>query len=138
MGISKNGDRRFTIMTTNCLESFIDVLKRPRALPIQAVIARTFFCLLNFFHIVEKRQRYRNHVWHQRMRTSWDIDSILLELIIFKDLVWLSRRYQIGKDIHAPLTSRNTGALVLVNYLSSTSHLVYIMLWHVPIIMVEC
>jgi len=37
------------MMTTNTSESFNGVLKGARALSIQALIARTFFCLVKFF-----------------------------------------------------------------------------------------
>jgi len=42
-------------MTTNCLKSFNGVLKGARALPIQALIARTFFQLVTFFHTCREK-----------------------------------------------------------------------------------
>ena len=41
--LSKDGGRRFAIITMNCSESFDGVLKGARALLIQVLIARTFF-----------------------------------------------------------------------------------------------
>ncbi|XP_020242978.1 uncharacterized protein LOC109821202 [Asparagus officinalis] len=52
--LSKDGGNRFCMMTTNCSESFNGVLKGARAMPIQALVARTFYRLNYYF--VKRRE----------------------------------------------------------------------------------
>ena len=49
--LSRDGGNLFYVMTTNALECFNGVLKGVQALPIQTLIARTFFLLVKFFQI---------------------------------------------------------------------------------------
>ncbi|XP_020270620.1 uncharacterized protein LOC109845760 [Asparagus officinalis] len=52
--LSKDGGNRYCMMTTNCSESFNGVLKGARAMPIQALVARTFYRLNKYF--VKRRE----------------------------------------------------------------------------------
>ena len=45
----KDGGRRYGMMTTNCSD-FNGVLKGARALPIQALVARTLYKLVKYFY----------------------------------------------------------------------------------------
>ena len=47
--LSRDGGHRLCMMTTNTSESFNDVFKGARALPLQALIVRIFFRLVKFF-----------------------------------------------------------------------------------------
>ncbi|XP_020249694.1 uncharacterized protein LOC109827143 [Asparagus officinalis] len=48
--LCKDGGVRYCMMTTNCSESFNGVLKGARAMPIQALVARTFYRLNAYFN----------------------------------------------------------------------------------------
>jgi len=92
--LSRNGGSWFCTMTTNASESFNNVLKGARSLSIQALIIRTFFCLVNCFGYVGKMQRDMTHCWHRKIRTFWGIASIRHDFIQYKDLVKPNERCQ--------------------------------------------
>lgn len=49
LALCKDDGGRFDVMTTNCVESFNGVLKRARPLPVKALVAHTFFRLVDYF-----------------------------------------------------------------------------------------
>ena len=59
--LSRDGGNLFYVMTTNALESFNGVLKGAQALPIQTLIARTFFLLVKFFSDTSRNCREMVH-----------------------------------------------------------------------------
>ncbi|XP_020262206.1 uncharacterized protein LOC109838151 [Asparagus officinalis] len=74
--LCEDGGRRFCMMTTNASESFNGVLKGARGMPIQALVAKTFYRLNKFF--VRRRELGEN----MRSQLTPKVDEMLAARIV--------------------------------------------------------
>ncbi|XP_020245215.1 uncharacterized protein LOC109823346 [Asparagus officinalis] len=94
--LCKDEGVRFCMMTTNCSESFNGVLKGARAMPIQSLVARTFYRLNSYFNKrredgVDWTTRYtpkNESILHRRIEAAR-----LCQITVFNDNEWQVHDY---------------------------------------------